>query len=118
MFPFAQARHTPAGRQCALRQLTGICPARAGPPARGTKILVNEHGGKIPPCEVELERPVSLQSDQECRLTLILDDSVCEVYLNDQVAMSARLYDRQQGNLGFFVADGEATFSHLLVKTP
>jgi len=39
------------------------------------------------------------------------------MYINDQVAMSTRMYDLQTGALALFVADGEASFEDILVKT-
>ena len=42
---------------------------------------------------------------------------MCELYLDDQVAMSARMYDLQDGQLVFFAADGKATFESISVKT-
>lgn len=81
-------------------------------------VFPNEHGGKILPFEVELERSVPLRPDQDCALTLVLADSVCEVYVDDQVALSTRMYDRPNGSLVFFVADGEATFSDFAIRTP
>ena len=79
-------------------------------------VFDNEHGGKIPPFEVELERPIALAPAQSYLLTVVLEASVCEVYLNNQVAMSTRMYDLSEGNLAFFVVDGEATFEDIVVK--
>ena len=76
-----------------------------------------EHGGKILPHEVELERPLALSPDWQHAFKLVIEDSVCELYLDDQVAMSARMYDLQDGQLVFFAADGKATFESISVKT-
>ncbi len=43
---------------------------------------------------------------------------LCEVYLNDQGAMSTRMYDLPEGDLAFLVADGEATFENVFVRAP
>lgn len=77
----------------------------------------NEHGGKILPCEVELERPLKLMPEQTYSLQLVLDGSMGELYLNDQLAMSMRLYDLKEGDLVFFVADGEASFENISIRT-
>jgi len=77
----------------------------------------DEHGGKIPPYEVELERPLQVGPDQTYFLQLVVDESIGELYLNDQVAMSMRLYDLKEGNLVFFVADGEASFENISIRT-
>ena len=77
----------------------------------------DEHGGKILPYEVELERPLELMPDHTYSLQLVLDHSIGELYLNDQVAMSMRLYDLKAGDLVFFVADGEASFENINIRT-
>ncbi len=82
-----------------------------------TFVFPNEHGGKILPYEVELERPLAITPDQSISLKLVIEESTCEIYLNDQVAMSARMCDLQEGNLVFFVADGETSFKNIMIKT-
>ena len=63
-----------------------------------------------------LERPLTLAPAQSYLLIVVLEESVCEVYLNNQAAMSTRMYDLSEGNLAFFVADGEATFEDIMLK--
>ena len=77
----------------------------------------NEHGGKILPYEVELERPFTLSPNRQHAFKLVIEDSICELYLDDQVAMSARMYDLQDGQLVFFAVDGEVTFENIRVKS-
>ncbi|MDG0809905.1 GH32 C-terminal domain-containing protein [Cohnella rhizosphaerae] len=52
------------------------------------------------PFEVGLERPVALTPGVACRLDIVIDGTVCEVYVDDTVAMSARLYDHREGGMG------------------
>ena len=47
----------------------------------------------------------------------MIEESICELYLDDQVAMSARMYDLQDGQLVFFAVDGEVTFENISVKS-
>jgi beta-fructofuranosidase len=82
-----------------------------------SNVFPDEHGGKILPYEVELERPLALQANQDYSLNLVIDDTICEIYINDQVAMSTRMYDLQEGHLAVFVVDGEASFRNIMVKT-
>ena len=70
------------------------------------------------PFMVELERPVSLQPGVEIRLVMYVDGSLCEVYIEGQAAMSARLYDHPEGEWGFFVAEGSARFSNIRLLIP
>ena len=62
------------------------------------------------PFAVELERPLVLDPARPVRLTVLLDGTICEVYADDVVAMSARLYDLAVGGWGVFVGDGTAQF--------
>ena len=74
-------------------------------------IMQSEEGGKTFPCEVELERPIQLLPDQAYEIKVFMDGSICEIYLNDEVAMSARMYNIPRGKLGLFVSQGSAQFS-------
>jgi beta-fructofuranosidase len=62
------------------------------------------------PFMVGLERPIGLSPAKPVQLKLILDGSICEVYVNGKVAMSSRLYDRYTGAWGVFVNEGVAHF--------
>ena len=70
------------------------------------------------PYRVELERPLRLQPGKPFQVTIYVDGSICEVYLDGQVAMSARMYDHPQGDWGFFVSEGCAAFSDISLSTP
>jgi beta-fructofuranosidase len=70
------------------------------------------------PYRVELERPIQVQPGQPVRLSVYVDETLCEVYLDDQVAMSARMYDHRAGNWGLFVSEGSVTFSDVRLSTP
>ena len=70
------------------------------------------------PFMVELERPIRVKPGQPIKITLYVDGSICEVYLDGQVAMSARMYDHPQGNWGFFASEGSSVFSDIHLKTP
>jgi beta-fructofuranosidase len=59
------------------------------------------------PYQIGLERPLALAAGKPVRLKAFIDGPVLEIYLDDQIALSARMYDRQQGSWGFFVEAGE-----------
>ena len=65
------------------------------------------------PDMVELERPVELVPGRPYDLDVYVDDTVCVVYVQNKVAMSARIYDRREGIWGVFVSEGSAQFSRL-----
>ncbi len=70
------------------------------------------------PYMVELERPIRLRPGKPIQITIYVDGTICEVYLDHQIAMSARMYDHPQGNWGIFVAEGNASFSDVQLFTP
>jgi len=70
------------------------------------------------PYMVELERPVRLQPGKPVKITLYVNDTLCEVYLDNQVAMSARMYNHPEGNWGFFVSEGCVIFSDVRLSIP
>lgn len=55
---------------------------------------------------VESERYCPIDADKWHTMTAIVEGSVLEVYVDDKVAMSARMFDYKQGRLGFYSADG------------
>ncbi len=57
------------------------------------------------PHAVELERPVELRPGRH-RLEIHLDHSICVAIVDDTVALSARIYDRDGGRVGLFAVDG------------
>lgn len=58
-----------------------------------------------------LERPLHLPAGTPVRLQLFRQDSVIVAYANDQVALSARAYDRSGDQWGLFVSEGSASFT-------
>jgi len=79
-------------------------------------LMQSEDGGKTFPYELELERPIQLESDREYAFNIIIDDTICEFYLNDEIVMGTRMYDLESGKLGLFVSEGRAEFSEVTVK--
>jgi beta-fructofuranosidase len=49
-------------------------------------------------------------------LKVLVDDTVCVVYVDNKIAMSTRLYDLKQGDWGVFVNEGTARFSHVRIS--
>lgn len=79
-------------------------------------IMQSEEGGKTFPYEVELERPIELISDRPYEIKVFMDGSICEIYVDENIAMSARMYDIQHGKLGLFVSQGSAQFSDVKME--
>ncbi len=64
--------------------------------------------------EVELERPIDIAPGRH-RLSVVVDGTACVAYLDDKVAMSARMYDRRGGGVGLFVGEGAALFTDVSI---
>ena len=62
------------------------------------------------------ERPIKLIAGTTYKVEIIIDNTICEVYVNNEIAMSTRIYDFGEGKFGFFVRDGKASFSDVEIK--
>ncbi len=85
-------------------------------PRRQPGLLDWQLAGDIPHA-VELERFSPLDPGAPHRLDIVVDGTACVTYLDGNVAMSARMYDRRSGGLGLFVGEGAARFTDLSVTT-
>lgn len=64
-----------------------------------------------------MERPLLLTSEVPVVLQVFLDGSLCEIYADDKVALSARLYNLTAGGWGVFVQEGSAEFEAIRLRT-
>ncbi|OKP95206.1 DUF4975 domain-containing protein [Paenibacillus sp. P46E] len=55
--------------------------------------------------------------EQEYELKVYIDGTICDIYVSGDVAMSARMYDIQQGKLAIFVSQGAAEFHRVKIET-
>ncbi len=68
------------------------------------------------PHMVELERPAELAADCFHHIQVLVSGSVCEIYLDNRIAMSARLYDLKSGSWGFFVQEGSVRIENIQAR--
>ena len=61
--------------------------------------------------------PVSLQPDESYDFTLLIDGTVAVLYINDQMALSTRMYDLPEHQWGIFSAGSEVTLTGLQTST-
>ena len=47
------------------------------------------------------------------KLLILFEGSVLEVYVNDKVAMSARMFDRREGDFGIFTHNTSVCFEEI-----
>ena len=64
-----------------------------------------------------MERPLTVAIDQPVELKVFADRTVCVIYVNDQVALSTRMYDQKGGQWGVFATEGKARFETLACRT-
>lgn len=64
----------------------------------------------------ELERPLR-PAGGRYQLRVVVDGTICVAYVNDEVALSTRIYDRRSGGIGLFVGEGTAEFTHVTIAT-
>ncbi len=63
--------------------------------------------------EPETERYCPIVPGEENKLLILFEGSVLEVYINDRVAMSARMFDRKEGDLGIFTHNTSVNFQNV-----
>jgi beta-fructofuranosidase len=67
------------------------------------------------PFDIELERPCDL-APGEHTLELVVDGDLCVAVLDQQVALSTRIYDLPAGRIGVFAGEGSATLTELQIR--
>ncbi len=65
----------------------------------------------------DIARHAQMSTETWHDLTVLLDGTAMTAYLDDKVALSARMYDYTGKHMLAFVSDGEATFRNLKVST-
>ncbi len=78
-----------------------------------TGVRMSEDGGKMFPYAIEMERPIVLSPCVEYDISIYIQDSVGLMYINNDVAFSFRMYNKNENHLGFFVCDGEVKISDI-----
>ena len=69
------------------------------------------------PYAVEMERPLRLEAGKEYKVKVFVEGTVLVVYINDDIAMNARMYDYQDRRFGLFAIDGEVEVEALELFT-
>ncbi len=64
---------------------------------------------------VRPEQILDVPYDQPIKCIVSVVDNILEVFLNDSVAVTKRLYDFKDGCIGFFVEGGQACFDRIRI---
>jgi len=65
-----------------------------------------------------LERPLITHTGEPVQITLYIDESLCEIYVNQRVALSTRMYAHRTGELVIFTIGEPAVFSRIQLHIP
>ena len=76
------------------------------------------HASRFLPFMLELERPIAPSVERSHYLEVIVDETVCQAYIDGSLAISARMYDRAEGGWGWFAQQGTARFTDLELCVP
>ena len=66
------------------------------------------------PYQVETSR--RLPDTDNSHILIIREDDICIVYINDEIALSTRMYDHKGGYAGVYVVQGEVELNNYVVK--
>ena len=80
-------------------------------------LFQDDQGWRFIPYSIDLERPYVFKSNTSYKISIITNESICLIYMNDELALSSRTYDLSDGNFGFFTIGGEVEFKNLQVRT-
>ena len=61
----------------------------------------------------QVERQLEIQPGQPVKCQIIVQGTILEAFFNDQIVLTARMYDHAQGQLCLFVENGEARFENI-----
>ncbi|MBI2841994.1 MAG: GH32 C-terminal domain-containing protein [Armatimonadetes bacterium] len=65
-----------------------------------------------------IEQQLQTFSDKPVKCVLSVADNILEVFIDDTIALTMRLYDYRKGRVGLFVEEGSACFKNLRLEVP
>lgn len=60
-----------------------------------------------------MERTAEIKENQSHTLKVLIRESIAAFYLDDQAALSVRMFQYKDGLLGFFAENGKVVFSNI-----
>lgn len=69
------------------------------------------------PFQADVERYCPLQTGENNHLVIIFEGSVAEIYVNDRVAMSVRMFDHKNGAFGLYTQNTNVRFENIQLAT-
>ncbi len=77
----------------------------------------DDQGWRFIPYHIDLQRPYCFESNTSYTMKIVTHESICLVYFNDELALSARTYDLKEGRFGFYTVGGTVEFTNITVRT-
>ncbi|OJU26736.1 MAG: hypothetical protein BGN92_13765 [Sphingobacteriales bacterium 41-5] len=62
--------------------------------------------------------PITLSSNTDYKVTMVVENSIAVVYVNDAVALTCRIYKSIGTSWGIFADNSEVAFNNISLKTP
>lgn len=62
------------------------------------------------------ERPFTFEPNIEYKLKIIVEGGICLLYLDDKIALGARMYERTSGKIALLVCDGDVEFKEINIS--
>ena len=112
-------RFTPTSQQGKFGLMFNVGPNQTGAlnlvfdPAAQQVAFYNTDTAKVSKAKPELSVPVSFQPGQSYDFTLLIDGTVAVLYINDQMALSTRMYGLPEHQWGIFSTDSEVFLNEL-----
>jgi beta-fructofuranosidase len=75
--------------------------------------MQTDQGWRYIPYMTELERPLKLEPGKSYTIKVLVEDSICVTYVNDEVALTSRIYDIKKGQWGGYTVGGHIEFSDI-----
>lgn len=114
---------TPAGKQGTFGLMFQVGPNQTGAlnlvfdPSKQQVAFYNTDTARIGKAKPELAVPVRLQEGERYDFTLLLDGTVAVLYINDQMALSTRMYGLPEHQWGIFSQDSQVVLTDLQSST-
>lgn len=65
----------------------------------------------------QVETVRRLPQGDKYHILVVREEDICVVYINDEVALSTRMYDHKGNYAGLYLVQGKATINNLVIKT-
>ena len=110
---------TPSKEQGMFGLMFNVGPNQTGSlnlvfdPSKQQVAFYNTDTAHIKKVKPELAVPVKLQAGERCDFTLLVDGTVAVLYINNEMALSTRMYAMPEHQWGVFSCDGEVVLSDL-----